>query len=148
MKKVILIIPIIVTIIGLLIISGTNDEAKREKTVFHVTLADPKMYHDGVYTEKFSIDKGEYFFNFIPNGDSPEFLSISFSNGFNFNENFRLNGTLHDTGISQYYTWDYDGQKRLSVDSSQEVIIQINPNGNLLGSVSVDILENNKGVTP
>lgn len=149
LKKVILVIPIIIAIIGLLIVSGTNDKTEKERAVFHVTLAEPKMYQDGIYADKFSISKGEYFFNFIPNGDSPKILSISLKGeNFDFNENFRLNGTLHDTGISKYYTWDYDGQKVFRVNSDQDITIQINPNGSLLGSVSVDILENNKGVTP
>ena len=33
--------------------------------------------------------------------------------GFEFSENFKLNGTLHETGISEYYTWDYDGEKSI-----------------------------------
>ena len=149
MKKIALIIPVIIAIIGLLVVSGTNNATEKERAVFHVTLAEPKMYQDGIYAEEFSLNKGEYFFNFIPNGDSPKTLSISLKGeNFDFNENFRLNGTLHDTGISKYYTWDYDGQKVLKVNSDQYITIQINPNGSLLGSVSVDILENNEGVTP
>ena len=48
----------------------------------------------------------------------------------------------HQTGISEYFTWDYDGQKKIINSETQKVSITINPNGQTLGSVSVDILEN------
>ena len=143
MNKKIAIIPIIILAIGLVVLSSSNDNGKIDKTIFHVTLADPKMYQEGVFSDVFSLEAGEYFFRFVPNGDSPKSLSISIKGeDFDFNENFRLNGTSHETGISQYYTWDYDGQKKISILKSQDVIIKINPNGNLLGTVSVDIIEN------
>ncbi|MFB5624895.1 MAG: hypothetical protein ACE5RP_08300, partial [Nitrosopumilus sp.] len=110
---------------------------------FHVTLADPDQYNEGVYSSKFELDKGNYSFRFVPNGDSPQILSIELKGEeFRFKEDFKLNGTLHETGISEYYTWDYDGKKIINVPSPQEIFIQINPNGNVMGSVSVDIIEN------
>jgi hypothetical protein len=142
LKKIIVIVPVIIAIVGLVIILNSDDK-ETDKTVFHVTLAEPKMYQNGIYSEEFSLNPGKYFFRFIPNGDSPETLSIELTGkDFNFNEEFRLKGTLHETGISQYYTWDYDGQKEIEIVEQQEIIIKINPNGNVLGSVSVDIVEN------
>lgn len=141
--KKILIVPIIILAISLVILSSSNENEKIDKTVFHVTLADPKIYQEGIFSDVFSLEAGEYFFRFVPNGDSPKSLSISLKGeNFDFNENFKLNGTSHETGISQYYTWDYDGQKEINVFEPQDVIIQINPNGNYLGTVSVDIIEN------
>lgn len=143
MKKIIVIIPIIIAVIGLIVVSESNNEVRIDKAVFHVTLADPEMYQDGVYTDMFSVEAGNYFFRFIPNGDSPKSLSISLKGkNLNFYEDFRLNGTLHETGISQYYTWDYDGQKQVVISEQQEITIEINPNGSILGSVSVSILQN------
>ena len=143
MKKIIVIIPIIIAIIGLIVVSESNNEVRIDKAIFHVTLADPEMYQDGVYTDMFSVEAGNYFFRFIPNGDSPKSLSISLNGkNLNFYEDFRLNGTLHETGISQYYTWDYDGQKQVVISEQQEITIEINPNGSILGSVSVSILQN------
>ena len=116
-----------------------------EKTIppFHVTLAQPSQYQDGVYTSNFILEQGEYSFTFVPNGDSPQKLGIKLiGDTFEFSENFSLNGELHKTGISEYYTWDYDGMKSFIVDSHQEVIIQIDPNDNVMGSVSVDIIRN------
>jgi len=143
LKKIIVIIPIIIAVIGLIVVSESNNEVRIDKAVFHVTLADPEMYQDGVYTDMFSVEAGNYFFRFIPNGDSPKSLSISLKGkNLNFYEDFRLNGTLHETGISQYYTWDYDGQKQVVISEQQEITIEINPNGSILGSVSVSILQN------
>lgn len=132
----------IIAIVVLAIILNSNDK-EQDEAIFHVTLAEPKMYQDGVYSEVFLVNSGTYFFRFIPNGDSPETLSIELmGKNFSFNEDFRLKGTLHETGISQYYTWDYDGQKEIEIVEQQEITIKINPNGNVLGSVSVDIIEN------
>jgi L-arabinose isomerase len=60
---------------------------------------------------------------------------------FNFSEDFKLIGTPHQTGISEYFTWDYDGERNILISEMQEISIVINPNGKILGSVSVDILE-------
>ena len=51
-----------------------------------------------------------------------------------------LKGTPHETDISLYYTWDYEGARKIQVPEDQQVNIKINPNGNLAGSVSVEII--------
>jgi len=143
MNKKIIVIPIII-VIGVLLLNFLSDPIEEENTiVFHITLADPNLYSNGVFTDSFVIDKGEYLFRFVPNGSSPDILSITLSGKkFNFLQDFRLKGTLHQTGISEYFTWEYDGEKTIFVSETQEVSITINPNGKLMGSVSVDILEN------
>ena len=144
MQKKILIVPILIIIIVIVAIgSQSNQSNEKNDSIFHITLADPKLYDNGIYSTTFDIEKGEYKFRFVPNGDSPQNLSISLKgDDFAFSENFKLNGTLHDTGISEYYTWDYDGQKSILIPTQKEIFIQINPNGNLKGSVSVDIIGN------
>jgi hypothetical protein len=141
-KKIIIIPVVLVIVIG--IISFSSDEPDRENsTVFHVTLADPNLYVNGEYTDSFTIEKGDYIFRFVPNGSSPKILSITLNgNLFDFSEDFELVGTPHQTGISEYFTWDYDGEKKISISEIQEISIKINPNGETMGSVSVDILEN------
>ena len=149
MNKKIIGIPIVIVVVIFLIsvvmnneISQTNDMDETD-VVFHVTLANPELYIDGVYTESFTIKKGEYSFRFVPNGSSPEILSISLKGtNFEFEEDFSLKGTLHETGISEYFTWKYDGQSTLLIPERQVVSIVIDPNGMVAGSVSVDILEN------
>ena len=144
MNKKFLFAPIIITIgLSILIFSGDSENTK-SNVVFHETLADPDIYVDGIYSKKFHIDSGEYYFRFVPNGSSPEILSILITgNNVNFSKDYTLEGTLQETGISQYYTWEYIGDKSLTILEDEEIIITIDPNGNEKGSVSVDILQNN-----
>lgn len=142
MNKKIVIIALILLII-VIVFSINQTDKKNDGIVFHVTLADPKLYKNGIYSNTFTISKGDYLFRFVPNGDSPHSLTIALKGkGYNFSENFKLNGTLHQTGISKYYTWDYDGQKAISISNQQVVSIEINPNENKLGSISIDIIKN------
>jgi len=136
------IIPIVIIIIFVVIFSFDPSE-KNDNVIFHVTLAEPDLYTNGVYTDVFTIDEGEYSFRFVPNGSSPEILSITLNGeNFDFSEDFKLKSTSHQTGTSEYFTWEYEGQKIIEVAEIQEISIIINPNGNVMGSVSVDILEN------
>ena len=59
----------------------------------------------------------------------------------NFSKDYFLEGTLQETGISEYYTWEYIGDKSLTILEDEEITITIDPNGNKMGSVSVDILK-------
>ncbi len=137
--------------IGILIILGVvilgvsismNSEEKNDNVVFHITLADPELYTNGVYTDKFSIDPGTYFFRFVPNGSSPEILSIKLSGqNYSFIENFNLKGIPHESETSKYFTWEYEGVKNITIDSMKEITIVINPNDNVIGSVSIDIIK-------
>ncbi len=125
------------------IISSSDPSEKNGNLVFHVTLADPSLYTNGAYTDTFTINNGEYSFRFVPNGSSPKILSITLSGEkFDFSQDFRLESTSHQTGTSEYFTWEYVGQKIILISEMQEISIIINPNGNVVGSVSVDILEN------
>ena len=144
MNKKIIIIPIVfvITILGMTFSLDSSEEENNDE-VFHVTLADPDLYKNGVYTSIFTVEKGEYSFRFVPNGSSPKILSITLNGeGFDFYEDFMLEGTSHQTGISEYFTWEYNGEKIIFVPETQEISIVIDPNGTVMGSVSVDILEN------
>ena len=142
MNKKIIIIPIVV-IIGIFVAMSFDSSKEEEGVIFHVTLADPQLYQDGIYTETFEIESGEYYFRFVPNGSSPENLSISLDGwSLEFSEDFKLDNTLHETGISEYYTWEYLGENQIMIPEDQQVMISINPNGNVMGSVSVSILQN------
>lgn len=142
MNKKFLIIPVIVIIIVILVVNvQPNQSERKNEPNFHVTLADPDQYQNGIYSNMFFLEKGEYFFRFVPNGDSPQNLTITLDgDDYHFSENFLLKGQLHETGISEYYTWDYDGEKSFMVSSQKNISIVINPNGNVKGSVSVSIL--------
>ena len=139
MKKIVITIIVIIVVIGFVL----SFEPKSEKTTgYHVTLADPKMYTDQIFTDTFQIQKGMYQFGFVPNGDSPEILSITLRGAkFSFSEDFKLEGTPHNTGISTYYTWNYQGKKEIHLLEDDQLEITINPHGNLLGSVSIDLVK-------
>ncbi len=149
MNKKIALITIVVIITIFVVISSFEPSEKNDNVVFHVTLADPDLYSNGIYINEFSINEGEYSFRFVPNGSSPEILSITLNGeNFDFSEDFKLKSTSHQTGTSEYFTWKYEGQKIIWVNEMQKISIIINPNGNVIGSVSVDILENKEGVHP
>ncbi len=149
MNKKIVLITIVVIITIFVVISSFEPSEKNDNVIFHVTLADPDLYSNGIYINEFSINEGEYSFRFVPNGSSPEILSITLNGeNFDFSEDFKLESTSHQTGTSEYFTWKYEGQKIIWVNEMQEISIIINPNGNEIGSVSVDILENKEGVHP
>ena len=140
---------ICIAIISVVIIFGAqinpeyvgDDRLIDISNVFHVRLAEPELYKNGVYSEYFVLERGMYEFRFTPNGDSRRSLSITLiGNLVLFSEDFVLKGTPHETDISLYYTWDYEGVRKIQVLEDQQVDIKINPNGNLAGSVSVEII--------
>jgi len=137
----------IITIFG--VYYSVNSEEKENDVIFHVTLASPELYNNGIYINEFTMDAGTYFFRFVPNGSSPEMLSIKLNGqNYNFSENFELKGTPHESETAKYFTWEYEGQKNITNNSLKEISIIINPNGNVMGSVSVDIIKNKEALTP
>ena len=125
------------------------EEQEPGAVVFHVTLGDPILYgENGYYKEKITVEEGTYEFRFVPNGDSPQKLSVTIYSQTGIilmDEHFELEGNLVDGGISSWYTWDYLGEKMISFDSSQLhqgiIKIVVNPNGNLNGPVSIELVQ-------
>lgn len=135
------IIPLVVA--AAVIAGGLWDRDEDGRPAFHVTLASPDLYVDGVYSKEVFLDGGQYAFRFVPNGDSPRVLSVSLrGETLDFSEDFELVGTIHQTGISEYYTWEYDGQRVVTVPDTGSFLVEINPNGNIMGAVSVDMIKN------
>ncbi len=96
--------------------------------------------------------KVPYEFDFVAMGDSPKWLEISVvwsGQGVQvFSEMLYLEGTLVDTGISEYYTWDYVGNKNFEISFKQcpnqkvcNYDIIVGRHGNLKGSVTVSLLQ-------
>lgn len=137
MRKAVYILAVVIIAIAIAISLQPKNQTN---TAYHVTLADPKLYNNGIFTDNFKIQKGTYQFSFVPNGDSPQNLSISLKGNFSYNEDFSLNGTIHNTGISSYDTWDYLGNKIIEIPQDQKIQIRIDPHGNVDGSVSVDLI--------
>ena len=141
-----IVIMVIIPILGFVAfdwITGFSDQNEIiNEDIFHITLADPELYANGVYTDKFLIEPGTYFFRFVPNGSSPEILSIKLiGQNYTFEENFELVGIPHESQTAKYFTWKYVGNEKIIINSSQEISISIDPNGNVKGSVSVDLIK-------
>ena len=93
-KKIIIISTVIILAI-ILVSFSSNETSEKSNILFHVTLADPNLYDNGVYTKEFTLEKREYFFRFVPNGSSPKILSITLSgNTFDYSEDFQLIGNI------------------------------------------------------
>jgi hypothetical protein len=101
-----------------------------------------------------------YKFGFVPMGSSPNWIKISLSCNdlhtlndaadcdVNFSELFILEGTSVDTGISEYHTWDYSGNKNFEISTKQcphqktcgyNIIIQRAGMSGLEGSVTISL---------
>ena len=128
-----------------------NEDSNSE--VWSTRIAGPAF--DNTWNHKYSpitLDrKVPYEFDFVPMGDSPERLKISVvwsGQGVQvFSEMLYLEGTLVDTGISEYYTWDYTGNKNFEISYEQcpnqktcNYDITVERYGNLEGSVTISLL--------
>ena len=125
-----------------------ENEENSKSEVWSARIAGPEF--DNVSHHRYSSitleRKVPYEFDFVPMGDSPEFIKISLGNV--FSEMFILEGTLMDTGISEYYTWDYTGNKNFEISFNQcpnqetcDYDIIVERYGNLKGSVSISLLQ-------
>ena len=148
---------ILVSIIGVVFagaqINPDNPENEDSNSeVWSTRIAGPAF--DDTWNHKYSPitleRKIPYEFDFVPMGDSPERLKISVvwsGQGVHvFSEIFILEGTLVDTGISEYYTWDYTGNKNFEISYEQcpnqktcnyDIIVE--RYGNLKGSVTISL---------
>ena len=147
-KSSLAIIGLAAAVIAVVVFSSPKDNIQDSDYTYHVNLSESKYGEFGVYEELFEIGDVdcqrfcEYKFRFVPNGDSPQTLSISiYGDNISFLENFELVGTSVETDISQYYTWDYAGQKIFQVSGLEKVKITIDPYENTKGTVSVYINE-------
>ena len=137
---------ILAAIIGVVFAGAQINPENIQKTgvVFHITLADPTLYENGVYVESFQIEEGAYEFGFVPNGDSPQKLSIKLfaeSGVVIMDNHFELEGSLVEDEISSSYTWDYLGERKIAFNESQQIKIIVSPNGNYNGPISIDLIK-------
>jgi len=142
---IILVIIAIIIIFGEMINPDDIESVQNDNGVFHVTLANPALYEKGAYVKEFQIEKGVYEFRFVPNGDSPQKLSVKLlgESGIVLMDNhFELRGNLVEDELSSWYTWDYFSENnRISFDEIELVKIIVNPNGNYNGPVSIDLIK-------
>ena len=103
------------------------------------------------------LEKGYYKIEFVPMGDSPNKIRIMISEqggiyetqgiGMVLNELYILDRDLVDTGISKYYTWEYNGDKSFYIpESGSYWKYGIGFEGNLEGSVSISLSKMNTSI--
>jgi hypothetical protein len=103
------------------------------------------------------IERGTYEIGFVPMGDSPKKIRLIIDEVIPenqryhlddpvkteiFREEFILERSLVDTGVSKYYTWEYLGQKFVQFPKTEGDVryeITIQRDGNLEGSVSISL---------
>ena len=166
-----IVLAVIIGIVGFgLIIEEYVDSQKpiKNTTVFHVTLADPALYDCETisaytyckYTETVFLEEGMYEFRFVPNGDSPQKLSVELKSHLlpwddYYHEyvslHYVLVGNLVEEGMSSWYTWKYqndssrvnlgDAETGFKIDEPQQVEISIDPRGYLNGPISIELVQ-------
>ena len=129
-----------------------ENEENQKSEVWSTRISGPEF--DDVFNHRYSPitleRKVPYKFDFVPMGDSPERLKISVGGKGSgvevFSEMLYLEGTLMDTGISEYYTWDYVGNKNFEISFKQcpnqktcNYDITVERHGNLKGSVTISL---------
>ena len=139
---------ILVAILGMVAVGAQiNPEYTEESSgseVWQTRIAGPEYDNISTHVHDLgSLEKGTYKIGFVPMGDSPKNLRIKVVGlGIMFAENFILERSLVDTGISKYYTWEYVGQKYVQIPESEGEVnykITIIREGNLQGSVSISL---------
>ena len=170
-----IVLAVIIGIVGFpVIIDEYVDSQKpiKNTTVFHVTLADPALYDcESItaytyckYTETVFLEEGIYEFRFVPNGDSPQKLSVELRSTSPEDVNlskyvsldYVLVGNLVEEGMSSWYTWeyqidsydDYYTDRRVCESCASigglekgQAAITINPKGYLNGPVSIELVQ-------
>ena len=173
---------VLAVIIGVVVFGGAiypeyvdSQKPIKNTTVFHVTLADPALYDCETitaythckYTETVFLEEGMYEFRFVPNGDSPQKLSVELRStspeDVNLSEyvslHYVLVGNLVEEGMSSWYTWKYQidsSQVNLgfiktkhqlpcelcvNIGEPQQMEISIDPHGYLNGPVSIELVQ-------
>jgi len=151
---------ILAAIIGMVFVGAqiNPDNPENEKSpnseVWSARIAGPE--YDDTWNHRYSPitleRKVPYEFDFVAMGDSPKWIKI-YVNGHGpaaqaFSEMLYLEGTLVDAGISEYYTWDYVGNKNFEISFKQcpnqntcnyDIIVE--RHGNLKGSVTISLLQ-------
>ena len=159
---------ILVAILGMVAVGAqinpdNPENENSDSVVWHARIAGPEFNNISNHRMDLgSLERGTYKIGFVPMGDSPKKMEVTIMgkvsaedqkyyieddvySGFVvevFSEEFILEKSLVDTGISKYYTWDYIGQKYVQIPESKGVTsyeIQIERIGNLQGSVSISL---------
>ena len=136
---------------------GGEMGGKPDQAIWQVRMSGIDDYKDYANGSIGYLEKGHYKIAFVPMGDSPNKIRIVIGEqggvydtqgiGRVLDELYILDRDLVDTGISKYYTWEYNGDKNLFIPKSGSYFgYKIIPEGNLEGSVSISLSKMNTGI--
>ena len=147
---------------------GGNEEKRSDSEIWNFRISGEEFNDISTITTGLpALEGGTYKIGFVPMGDSPAKIKLTIKGKWTesyrlepswrqiFSEEFVLEKSLVDTGISKYYTWEYIGQKYVQIPelegeipSSDEAIyeITINRSGNLEGSVSISLTKVDRSI--
>lgn len=142
MRRALLAVPAAAAVVAVVAVLAPDPQGPRDGAAFHATLAGPGAYEGGTYEGTAAVGAGDYHIRFVPSGSSPRMLTVTVEGPtVYFEEDYELVGTLHDTGISEYHTWEYAGRSAVTIPGPQEVAVTVDPHGQTGGAVSVSIVE-------
>ena len=144
---------------------GGNEQKRSGGEIWDFRISGPE-FHDKttIMTILGVIEGGTYKIEFVPMGDSPKNIRLIIEGeiledqGYYldepvkrqiFSEEFILERSLVDTGISKYYTWEYLGQKFVQFPKTEGEVtyeITIQRSGNLEGSVSISLTKIDRSI--
>ena len=131
--------------------TGFKTETKADDVVWQVRMSGIEDYEALAKGEIGYLEKGYYSVGFVPMGDSPSKIRIvilergdgiyqSQGLGRVLDETYILDRDLVDTGISKYYTWEYNGDKSFYIPKGGSFFdIHMAYEGSVEGSVSISI---------
>ena len=129
---------------------GGDEEITPNSLVWNMRISGDEFHDLAVFgSEIGNLGIGMYEFGFVPMGDSPQVLRLTISNDRGnqvFSEEFVLEKSLVDTGISKYYTWDYLGNEFAPISKEGNYEITIEREGNLKGSVSISLTKVDRSI--
>ena len=131
--------------------TGFKTEKKADDVVWQVSMSGVEDYEAFENVGIGYLEKGYYKIGFVPMGDSPSKIRIIIQErgddvyqnqgiGRVLDETYILDRDLVDTGISKYYTWEYNGDKSLFIPKGGSFFdIHMRYQGSVEGSVSISL---------
>ena len=129
---------------------GGEVVGKPDQAVWNLRFSGSDDYENLINGSIGYLEKGYYKIGFVPMGDSPNKIRIIIGEqggiyetqgiGKVLDELYILDRDLVDTGISKYYTWEYNGDKNFFIPKSGSFFdIKVTAQGNMEGSVSISL---------
>tara|TARA_B100001540_G_C15276537_1_gene403905 strand:- start:41 stop:535 length:495 start_codon:yes stop_codon:yes gene_type:complete len=136
---------------------GGEVVGKPDQAVWNLRFSGSDDYENLINGSIGYLEKGYYKIGFVPMGDSPNKIRIIIGEqggiyetqgiGKVLDELYILDRDLVDTGISKYYTWEYNGDKSVFIPKDGSFFAyKIIPEGNLEGSVSISLTKMNTSI--